>query len=118
MKLKDLHNDIKNNYESGKYDKSKQALHNTKTLSKLSNYQRAMITNTIILLLFLTAIYSSTVKGTVARYPWLYNIGLACFILNCVGFIFAASCYYHNWLKPMVVDFEGIVYRIAKWFKR
>lgn len=47
MKLKDLHNDIKNNYESGKYDKSKQALHNTKTLSKLSNYQRAMITNTI-----------------------------------------------------------------------
>lgn len=99
-KIKSFHNKLKQNYESGKYDTQYRQVSYYRQLSKLKRSRQAMITNVIILLLLLLVSHFQIVKLMCNSYSWIYDTGLFCFILNCIGFIFSASYYYHLKTAP------------------
>ncbi|WP_093625193.1 DUF3784 domain-containing protein [Limosilactobacillus gorillae] len=93
MKPKELHDGIKQNYETSKYDDNAKEINGYHRMSKNSYYLRALSVNIGILLVLLAIIYLPVAKSMFASYMWLALIFRIFIVLSIFGVIYALVVY-------------------------
>lgn len=89
MQIKKLHDQIKERYESGEFTADR-------TNQGTSNPLKSIIVNAMTLVFLGLLIYFPITSRVISRSQLFYNICLVCFILNCIGLIFAIGYYYYQ----------------------